>query len=70
LNGLSLLPKKKALWRKAIELERESGSIQSLKQLLCLAISNEKSNHDFLFIEYAKVLYKDISDPDYTIKAV
>jgi hypothetical protein len=70
LNGLLLMPQKKALWRKSIELEKESGTFQSLKQLLSMAVSNEKSNHEFLFIEYAKVLFKDTSDPDHTVKAV
>jgi len=62
LNGISLMPHKKAIWRKSIELERDSGSLESLKNLLSQAVSSEKSNHEFLFIEYAKVLLKDTSD--------
>jgi len=62
LNGISLMPHKKAIWSKSIELERDSGSLESLKNLLSQAVSSEKSNHEFLFIEYAKVLLKDTSD--------
>ena len=50
------MPHKKSLWRKAIQLERESGTKESLSKLLGKAIENEESQHEFLFIEYSRLL--------------
>jgi hypothetical protein len=41
VNSLALMPHKKALWRKAIDLERELGSVESLKELLKRGIEHK-----------------------------
>jgi len=56
-NAVGLMPHKKSLWRKAIELESECGSKQSLRDLLVRAVEGEQSRHEFLFIELANVLF-------------
>ncbi len=58
MNAISLDSSKKSLWMRAQQLEQQFGSTETICQLLKTGVITAK--HEFLFILYAKLLWKKL----------
>jgi pre-mRNA-processing factor 6 len=58
-NALTLFPKKKSLWMKAIELERKCGSPETIGSILKKAVESCGKKSELFYLMLAKHLWKN-----------